>query len=477
MVRFRLGRYAPNDPGALAAEVRGGGGGRHIVDGNGPLAADAAAAPAKGGASFGRGVAIGLAVWLLTTVLGVLWLRGQDPGGASVDFVAFWTGARALADGKNPYDPQVLRSYVPETGYQKILERHTGPQGHMPFYYPIWFLYLIAPLVPLGFALARCVWTTWLLQGYVATILLAVYRARGGAVLPGLTAAMSASWIYVFIFGQPVALLLPTMLACLCLWDARRDAAAGACAALLLVKPHLGLLPTAAMFILTLRQGRTRAAAALVGVPAALGLLAMLWFPAWPWEFLAAPTKNPWPSGQVGGVNVTLWEYLRFCLGNEGTGRTFALGVQGTVAALLAAGLFQLAWDRRTSLERLFAAAVLATFFVFPYVRFYDVPLLLVAALHLANRRPGSWTAKGFLLVWWLGMWLDEWLKMEYWSTGGLLTLQMEDGWLALFTAVWWLWDAFVPAPEGAAAGSAAKKHAADRPPGTALAGSGHGPN
>lgn len=386
---------------------------------------------------------IGLAIWVLTSVLG-MWLlsRGDAGRGTGVDFIAFYTAARALATGGNPYDKAELEKFVPETGYEETLRKHTGGLRQMPYYYPVWFLFPLVPLLGLGFTLLRCLWSTWLFQAYLASTALVVGRSAGETWrLQFLAAGCMLFWLAALSFGQPVPLLVLAALAALHCWDRRCDFAAGACAAVLLAKPQLGLLPVLVLLAASWRQRRPWAAAGLIGVSAALAVAGMAVVPTWPLDFLAAPRRNPAATFGLKGFSTTLWEILNTFVGFQGAAGMAAYALLAAVGALLAAGLAQMAWDRRTSLERLFAAAALASFFLMPYIRFYDLPILILPAAHLMNRRPTSRIAAVFLVVWWLGLFLDEYAVSRWSGSVPLLAMQIHYGWLALWTALWWLWD------------------------------------
>lgn len=397
---------------------------------------------ALAGGSF-RWVGIGLGVWIATSILGT-WLlsRGDAVRGQGVDFIAFYTASRALATGQNPYEAAALEKFVPETGYEETLRKHTGGLRQMPYYYPVWFLFPLVPLLGLGFTLLRCLWSTWLFQAYLASTALVVGRSAGESWrLQFLAAGCMLFWLAALSFGQPVPILVLAALATLHCWDARRDFAAGACAAVLLAKPQLGLLPVLMLLAASWRQRRPWAAAGLVGVSAALAAAGMAFVPTWPLDFLAAPRRNPAATFGLAGFSTTLWEFLNTFVGFQGAAGTAAYALLALVGALLAMGLVQTAWDRRASLERLFAAAVLASFFLMPYIRFYDLPILILPAAHLMNRRPNSSAAAAFLVVWWLGLFLDEYSVSRWSASVPLLAMQMHYGWLALWTALWWLWD------------------------------------
>lgn len=414
--------------------------------------------PSAGG--WRRLVLCGLAAWIAATAVGAYaYSRLPFDPEVGLDFVAFWTGARALTTGRSPYDGPTLKSIAPETGHVPHLQRFAGDLGHMPYYYPIWFLFLVAPLLPLGFAAARCIWLAWMFQAYLVSVALLVRRAQGESwKLQMMVAGCMFLWVAPLKLGQPLALMMLSAILVLECWDARRDVAAGAVAALLFIKPQLGLLPAVVFSIAAWRQGRWKAAATLVGVQAALTLLGCVLRPGWPIDFLEAPRRNGEWIFTTLGMCTTWREALRVGVGTEGVAGGIATAVHLASAIFAVGWLGRLAWDRKTSLERLFAAAFLANFFVMHYVRHYDLAALLLTVCHLTNRRPGSYAAAAFLLVWWLGMYLDESLTNSLGPTNPFLRIQAHNFWIAGWTALWWLWDAF--RAESFAPHSAAEKAA-----------------
>lgn len=397
-----------------------------------------------------RAVVIWGAVWAAASAGGA-WALSLVPveSGLGIDFTAFWSASRALVAGEPPYDGPTLKRYTDDLGVAEPLRVFTAGHGHMPFYYPLWFLFGIVPLLPLGFTVARCLWTTWMFQAYFASIVLIARRTRGSNwVLLVSATSLLIFWGAPLRVGQPLPMLLLAALIVVVLWDRGHDAAAGAVAGMLLVKPQLGLLPAAVLVVAACRRGRYAAAWSFLGVQAGLAAAALLFRLAWPIEFLEAPRRNAGFFFTTPGISATFWEVLRTGVGFDGLVGA-AAGICYLASALfVVGGLGLAAWDRRTSLERLLAAALLGDWFVMQYLRHYDLPILAFTALHLSNRRPASKIAAFFLLTWWLGGLFDETLFQSLAPRSPLTNNYVKFFWMPLWTALWWTWDAFAPLPE-----------------------------
>lgn len=155
------------------------------------------------------------------------------PAGTPVggDFAAFWTAAKALAAGDAAaiYDPAVFTQW---------LERIAPPQDEwgLSWQYPPTYFLVIAVLSVLPYGLGYALWS----GGGFAIFAASSWRAglRGEALLIMLAAPVA---FQAFVTGQNGFLTASLLLGATLLPD-KRPLLAGACAALLTMKPQLGLL-------------------------------------------------------------------------------------------------------------------------------------------------------------------------------------------------------------------------------------------
>lgn len=186
---------------------------------------------------------------------------------APLDLAAFWTAGRLTLAGENPYDPARVRD----------LQRGLGVDDTAILVWnPPWVLPVVAPLGAASFRTAYGVWV-------LAT--LALVGASAGLLWAGFGGAPRRVWVAYLVTATfaPTAFLLwsgqvtGVVLAGLAgfVWAARRGRplAAGACAALTAIKPHL--LTLFALWLL-LEAARTRSARRVVVGGLAVGLVLCL---------------------------------------------------------------------------------------------------------------------------------------------------------------------------------------------------------
>ncbi len=184
----------------------------------------------------GAGLAAGALNWIGHAL--------PPPTGSDIDQV--WLAARALAEGRSPY--------------QAVMEAHRGSVLGYPLYYSLYYplpaVLLVLPLAPLSFEVARAVWAGVGVAAFTAAAL----RYRRG--LP--QALLSASLLNAVAQGQ---------------WSPLLVAAA--------VLPWLGFAWTAKPTIGGALFGAYPSRAATWGA-AGLVLVSLLAWPAWPVEWFHA---------------------------------------------------------------------------------------------------------------------------------------------------------------------------------------------
>lgn len=320
---------------------------------------------------------------VVTALLVALAPRVITPERVCPDFIQFWTAASLLAEGRDPYDPALQALVQQGLGWDKVRDGF-GIYEFLPYYYPPWLALAVVPLLPLGYTTAKFAWMVlgaemllaagWLLKDTVRDI---------PAPLALTVVALFGFSIRSVAMGQVAPLVL--VLAALAWWllDKRRDVAAGVVLALLTIKPQLTLLLIVALLGWTARQrrwGLWRGAA----VAAALLLVASTAaFPGWLPSMLEATRVTPMPTAYYPGLGTTWYTTL----GALGLSGPLLVVAYMTVAMPLLLALAKAVVREERCLEDIVGLALLAPFFVVPYARPYDYPVLLVPALTLMGSR------------------------------------------------------------------------------------------
>src|SRR5262249_54917813 len=140
------------------------------------------------------------------------------------------------------------------------------------------------------------------------------------------------------------------------------DRSAGVVLAWLTIKPQLAALLLLAILIWAARRRRWQVLGAFLLTLASLCLLSTCIVPSWFLQMGNAPRQTPPPTDYYPWIGNSWFLVLR-TLGLHGAG-LWALYL--AAAVLFLAVVVRAAWDRTTTLPKLFALSVLAVFFVTP---------------------------------------------------------------------------------------------------------------
>jgi len=358
--------------------------------------------PAITSRTTARRVIVWLALVVLVLVLGFLLLRlAAKPVLPLYDFIEYWTAGRLNLQGVNPYNPDQLQ----------VLQRQLGWTRAEPdlSWNPPWTLVLLMPFSAVSYGLARLM---WLLLNILAICLacLVLWRLYGGSKerwwLPVLLGLLFVPSLDALKLGQISPFLLLGIAGFL--YFARRGCwwQAGACAALVAIKPQLLYLFWIALVFWVMSE---RTWAPLAGLVLALGAglaIAMLPNPQVLAQFIgAAATGGPsnWLTPTGGAL-------LRLIFGLEHFWLQFVPPILGTA-------WFLAHWARRGAtwswLDEM-PLLLLVSFVTTAYGWVYDQSIILVAVIQLA--------------VWWRRQW------------------QPLVGYIALQAILWVCYAAQVPA-------------------------------
>ena len=327
-------------------------------------------------------------VWLGTKL--ITW---QKP---CPDYMCFWAAGKILASGRSPYDLDMQATVQHEYGWDKATDG-LGFYDFLPYRYPPSLLGLISVvLVPLGFPTARMTWLAintelLFLTGYMArSSMLSAGRWMPLAIVPSFAFSVLA-----VLVGQLSPLILFLVVATWRLLESRWDRSAGCLLAWITIKPQLSLIPLLAILLWSIRQRRWQVIGGFVA-----GLLPLLalstWIdPTWMVRLFQSSSELPLVTVQYPRVGTTWILVLR------SIGLSNPMVWIGYLALAIPAILWTLraAWDRASSLAEVLALSILATFFVAPYARIYDLPILVVPLIVLIEGRLQKLWVSGLLIV------------------------------------------------------------------------------
>lgn len=222
----------------------------------------------------------GLLVVLIAAAIAMVFTFEQGQG--EPDFLAYWSAARLLVTGQNPYDPTSLRALVLETRPDRDVDRGE------PFasWNPPWLLTVLLPLGLLPFDLAVRVWIFCNIgligAASVLTCKLLAEPLDKRSMLFVLAASLwSGPTLMTILVGQTSSLVLVGLvLGAWCL-HSRRDIVAGPAFLLATIKPHVTYLVLLLLLLWVVRHRRWQVFGGMIA--AGVISMAVLWtiFPRW----------------------------------------------------------------------------------------------------------------------------------------------------------------------------------------------------
>lgn len=294
------------------------------------------------------------------------------------DFLEYWAAGRLAAQGDNPYD-----------AVQLLAEQRTADPGRadaVMMWNPPWTLPLYLPLGVLPARWASLVWVGLQLVAVMLAcdLLWRIYHPTGLRWVGQVVGVSFVGTSWLMAYGQNTGLLLLGLAGFLHFTRNDRPIAAGVCAALTALKPHLlagfGVLLLADCVT---RRGRTTIAAGVGVIALSLGL-AHLTTPGVAQQFLAA-VRDPGPGAvPLHGWTLPVPSYwLRMAVNPQWFWVQFVPCAVAWIA--LVAWRFRAGdrWDWPRAMPWVVAVSVLTT----PYGGWiFDLPVLLVPVLAVAAR-------------------------------------------------------------------------------------------
>jgi hypothetical protein len=333
--------------------------------------------------SSARPLAWVLGFALLTALL-VRGGRAVIPAGKVChDYICYWAAGMNLASGQSPYSVEAQTRIQRAYGWEKARDG-LGIYDFLPFYYPPWFAMLCAAFSPLGYEGAKIAW----LVINIELVLLTGFLLR--KVSPGVPRSVPLAVVPIFAFtvaavivGQTSPLVFFLIVLAWNLVERRRDRSAGAVLAWVTIKPQLTAVLLLGLLLWAARRGRWGVVQGFTAMLVLLCLVSFAILPTWLDEMLKAPRLTPPPTAYFPWIGVT-W----FLLLKESGLRSW--GFQAAYAAValpFLVAVLRAAHDRSRPLRDVFSLGLLAAYFVAPYGRHYDFPVLLIPLLTLLGTR------------------------------------------------------------------------------------------
>jgi hypothetical protein len=386
--------------------------------------------------------AVRLLAWLVVCAAStglLVWASRQiiPPGFACPDYICYWTAGANLLAGQSPYDVAEQIRIQHALGWDRTKDG-LGIYEFLPFYYPPWFAMICTVFIPLGFETAKL---TWLVVN-AELILLTAFLLRNAA--PGVPRAVPLAVVPLFVFsiaaviiGQTTPLVFFLIVVAWRLVEAGHDRATGAVLAWVTIKPQLVGVLLLAVLIWAARRGRWGVIQGFAAVLALLCLASFALLPTWLGEMLDATRRTPPPTEYFPRIGTTWYLLLK----GAGLRSWWLRGAYLAVVLPVLAEVIRVALDRSRPLADVLSVSLLAAYFIAPYGRHYDFPVLLITFLvmlgtRLSERSGAALLIALFLLPYFHYMVLD---RMRVWlHLTGRLNPEFTFFWVPLLLTVTW---------------------------------------
>jgi hypothetical protein len=365
------------------------------------------------------------------------------------DFVCFWASGKLLAAGESPYDVKAQVRVQQEYGWDK---ERDGARilAFLPYYYPPWVGLLCVLLVPVGFAGAKLAW--FFLN--VELIFLGGYLLRNAVPgvprwIPLFVASVLLFTLASVLLAQTVSLIFFLMALAWKLLDRKQDWLAGGVLVWLTHKPQLSIILILALLLWSVRQHRWGVVWGFVITLSVMSAASALVVPTWPVQMLNATRETPPPTDYFPWIGNSWFLVLR-TMGLHGWGLWLLYAAAAVPFLIL---VVRAALDRSCPLLHLFSLSILAAFFVAPYARHYDFPILLIPLVVVLGRRLPPLVGSGHILLLVIApyaqlVWLEH-LKTQGVPPGKFL-LEATYFWVPLLVATAWFVTTRTGAPKEA---------------------------
>lgn len=249
-----------------------------------------------------------------------VWRKVEWGTVGTYDFVAYWSAAKLLRQGGDPYDPKALLPWQQQVGWPYNEANR--------FWYAPWTLILIVPTALLPFGLAAMGWTLLQIVVIVSSgmLLWGYFAPEGKHPWLGLLVAVGFFPCFSAInMGQISPFLLAGVVGFLWAERKTRDLAGGAALALLMIKPHVTYLFWPAAVWWAWQSGRRRVLLGWIGVLVGASGVTLVVSPTVFRDYAGAVALPPWATPNIGvwlrvifGVDRLWLQFLPSLLGGLG---------------------------------------------------------------------------------------------------------------------------------------------------------------
>jgi hypothetical protein len=301
----------------------------------------------------------------------VTWLSVAHVPALTDDFIAYWSTARLLAHGRNPYDPDSLLAVQRSAGWL-----HSTP---LPIWYGPWIVGLTIPIGLLPYWPGRISWLTLQIVFLLvaASVSWGVYDGPPDRRRPFLLAATFAPAIMCLVEGQITPFMLLGFVLFLRESGRGKDWFAGLALFPLTAKPAIVYLIWPALLLWTFRSGRVRvlcgcALSVAIGSGVALALNPEVFDQ---WLRFGAET-----SPLVQAYTPTVGSVLRYIWGADRVWLAYISAIIGTIWWLARCERYNRDTDWRDELPKLAVVSLLTA----PFAWSHDALLLFPAVIQVA---------------------------------------------------------------------------------------------
>ncbi len=219
---------------------------------------------------------------LLLSLLIAVFLPISAPGMGEADFIAYWSSARLLVQGENPYNQFALSALQQSAQPQRFSEQGVVISA----WNPPWLMLVFLPIGLLPFNLAVHAWIFCSLALVGISLALAWQMVVQPFDERGFLVVLSLGLIFIdtlvmIVLGQITSLVLAGVVLGIACIHKKRDALAGAAFVLAAVKPHLTYLVFVALLVWIIRTRRWKVLAGLAGGALLSIAVVTLIYPGW----------------------------------------------------------------------------------------------------------------------------------------------------------------------------------------------------
>jgi hypothetical protein len=311
------------------------------------------------------------------------------------DFISFWTAGRLMADGQSPYDVDLQARIQRDLGWDKATNGR-GVLDFLPFYYPPWCGLAYTLFLPLGYEAGKGACFFLNLEMLFLTGFLLRDRVAGlPRSIPVVAVPVFFFSVLALLLGQTSILIMFLAAVAWRLLESGRDRAAGIALALLSTKPQLTVILILAVLVWSARRRRRGVVEGFALALTGLSLAGAAVVPSWPLQMLEATRRTPPPTDYFPWLGAT-WLLVLKSFGL----RSWGLWMLYLAAALpiLGAVLRSAIGERRPLLD-VMSLGFLAPFFISPYARHYDFPILLIPLFALIGGRLSEKAGSALLIA------------------------------------------------------------------------------